>query len=62
MKISPTISLQEMADILREGILARFPNVDGVDQITIQSYDQPRITIDYNNGPMVESTQFRHRA
>lgn len=61
MKITTTISLQEMTDILRAGILERFPNAEGLGSIYIQSYDKVRISIDYNDG-MIESTEFRHRA
>lgn len=63
MNIHPTITIYEMATILREHLETKFGAI--VDQITVTSYDTPRVTVEYSNSTggdsMVEAIAFRHR-
>ena len=58
MKVSPTIDLAEMVQILREGLANR--TGCEIDCIVIESHGSPKITIDAFD--MVEAVEFRHRA
>lgn len=59
MKVRPVIDFEEAAKILEEALSKKFGvEVTGVD---ITSYDQPRISIDFQTGGMFNSSAFGHR-
>ena len=57
MKISPTISLQEFVNILRESLANKF-NCQ-IENIYIESYNEIKISIDEYD--MVECVDFKYR-
>lgn len=63
MRTSPTISFYELAEILRSVLETKLGY--GVDSITVTSYDQPRLTIEFDSdqggSAMIETIAFRHR-
>jgi len=66
MKVTPTISLEDMATILRDHLSSVF-NAD-IDTVIVESYDAPKIIITYANasgsskGAMVDCCEFKHKA
>lgn len=61
MKLDVTFSLLEFAQLMREAAAKIYPKAE-IGNITVESYDKPRIVIWAGDNPKIEAEGFAHRA